>query len=332
MTERTGVVVSNLYSGHGTYSTLGLAHSDQRVREHFLQNWLFPMVDTATDLGAGLGFFCHAFSEEMLRNQKNYQIAMNNLYQGICEVSKYAKDKKLHFICTEQMYSPHQIPWTINMAERFIRDIYEKSKAPMYITVDTGHACGQKSFLKPTRKDVNAYIERRKRNIYQPSLFVGAVDVYDEIDRIVSDPTIDNSSATEMIMNKMDQCNYMFAQANDGDPYQWLIRHACYSPVIHLQQTDGTFSKHLPFTKEYNSSGIIRGDRLLKAIEKSYMSFPVDGMPPKCDKIFLTLEVFSGTTEKNVDIVRKIKESVDYWRQYIPKDGLSLDVLLARLG
>lgn len=133
-------------------------------------------------------------------------------------------------------------------------------------------------------------------------------------------------------MNKMDQCNYMFAQANDGDPYQWLIRHACYSPVIHLQQTDGTFSKHLPFTKEYNSSGIIRGDRLLKAIEKSYMSFPVDGMPPKCDKIFLTLEVFSGTTEKNVDIVRKIKESVDYWRQYIPKDGLSLDVLLARLG
>src|SRR5689334_14776051 len=32
--HKTGVKVVNLYSGHGTYATLGLAHPDQRVRDH----------------------------------------------------------------------------------------------------------------------------------------------------------------------------------------------------------------------------------------------------------------------------------------------------------
>ncbi|MBL8120181.1 MAG: hypothetical protein JNJ78_21800, partial [Anaerolineae bacterium] len=32
-TEQSGVRVVNLYSGHGTYATLGLAHHDVRVRD-----------------------------------------------------------------------------------------------------------------------------------------------------------------------------------------------------------------------------------------------------------------------------------------------------------
>ena len=32
--EKTGVKVCNLYSGHGTYSTLGLAHNHESVRNH----------------------------------------------------------------------------------------------------------------------------------------------------------------------------------------------------------------------------------------------------------------------------------------------------------
>jgi len=65
--RETGITVFGLYSGHGTYATLGLGHDDRRIRKHILYNWLFPMIDTAAALNAGLGFFCHAFSEEVLK-------------------------------------------------------------------------------------------------------------------------------------------------------------------------------------------------------------------------------------------------------------------------
>src|SRR5690349_9702404 len=44
---RTGVKVVNLYSGHGTYATLGLAHSDEHIRDHIQQHWLEPMIRNA---------------------------------------------------------------------------------------------------------------------------------------------------------------------------------------------------------------------------------------------------------------------------------------------
>src|SRR3954471_14295413 len=56
---QTGVKVVNLYSGHGTYATLGLAHTDTRIRDHIHHNWLEPMIHTAAALDAGLGFFSH---------------------------------------------------------------------------------------------------------------------------------------------------------------------------------------------------------------------------------------------------------------------------------
>lgn len=48
-----GPRVVNIYSGHGTYSTLGLGHPDQQVRDVMQRKWIEPMVDAAADLGAG---------------------------------------------------------------------------------------------------------------------------------------------------------------------------------------------------------------------------------------------------------------------------------------
>ncbi len=44
---KTGIKVANVYSGHGTYATLGLGHTDQRVRHHLLEGWLKPMLRMA---------------------------------------------------------------------------------------------------------------------------------------------------------------------------------------------------------------------------------------------------------------------------------------------
>lgn len=332
ISETTGVHISNLYSGHGTYATLGLAHNDPRIREHILKKWLMPMADTAAELNAGLGFFCHAFSEDMLKSKKKHQDALNNLYHCISEITRYASKKNLKFICTEQMYSPHQFPWTIDTATDFMKNIYSNTGAPMYITVDTGHSSGQRTFIKPTRSDIKTYIACRRNGKALPSIWAGSAGVYDEIEKVVNAEAEDIDVSIDRIMDVMKQCDHMFATPEDGDPYVWLRKHGCYSPVIHLQQTDGSFSKHLPFTAANNSSGIIHGKQVLQALKESYLVKPEDGMPPKCEKIYLTLEVFSGTAEKNVDIKSKIKASIDYWRQFIPEDGMDLGSLISSLN
>ena len=51
-------------------------------------------------------------------------------------------------------------------------------------------------------------------------------------------------------------------------------------------------------------------------------------MPPLCEEVYLTLEIFAGTAELPVDIINKLKDSVAYWRQFIPEDGLTLDKLV----
>jgi hypothetical protein len=64
--ESTGVKVANMYSGHGTYATLGLAHHDIAVRERIQHEWIKPLADIAANVGAGIGFYCHAFSDSVL--------------------------------------------------------------------------------------------------------------------------------------------------------------------------------------------------------------------------------------------------------------------------
>jgi hypothetical protein len=50
-------------------------------------------------------------------------------------------------------------------------------------------------------------------------------------------------------------------------------------------------------------------------------------MADRCEAIYLTLEIFGGTADLPVDIEYKIKDSADYWRKFIPEDGLTLDKL-----
>lgn len=325
--KKSGVHISSMYSGHGTYATLGLAHDDARIRTHILRDWLRPMVDTAAGLNAGLGFFCHAFSAQMLKNASAYQDGLNSLYQEIEEITRYASEKNLKFICTEQMYSPHQFPWTIATAQTFLSTVFQRTGAPMYLTVDTGHASGQKTFQRPSRAALKAYLEHPQSGSTAASIWLGPEAVYGAVRRTAGNA----EQAAGQLLQLMEQYPYMFAEERDGDPYAWLRTYGCYSPVIHLQQTDGTFSKHLPFTAQTNETGIIHGKRLLQAIYDSYLR-SCAGMPPKCKEIYLTLEIFSGTAEYNADIKQKMQESAAYWRKFVPKDGMRLDELVAALS
>ena len=281
----TGARVANLFSGYGTYSTLGLSHPDVRIRDHIENKWLNVLIDGAAVLdNAGVGFYCFAFDQATLADPVLYAATLDDLYNRFARLARRAADKGLESISVEQMYSPHQPPWTIDGTRDLVREVYARGGAPFYITIDVGHAGGQRNFMRDM-----------------------------------------NHRGTEDTEGKA----YLYADAIDTDPYAWLRELAPYSPVIHLQQTDGVHSAHAPFTAARNANGIITPKQVVEAIKAAYDAPDPEGMPPRVRDIYLTFEFFPGTAQRYETILPEIAESAAYWREVLREDGLTVDELLA---
>ncbi|MCC3372516.1 sugar phosphate isomerase/epimerase [Cohnella sp. REN36] len=329
--RKRGVRVANLYSGHGTYATLGLTHHDPAVRDRIQNEWLKPMADIAASLSAGLGFYCHAFSDSVLQSPEAYKEAEEDLYTRLADIAEYARTLGIRAPGVEQMYTPHQIPWTIEGSKRLLREVFGRSQSPFYMTLDTGHQSGQSKFLRPNAWRIEEMADRFRKDGYQPSFWLGPKSAYALFDRMIREPAEGQASYAAQIVREMDRYPHLFAEQSDGDTYRWLEELGGYSPIIHLQQTTGASSSHLPFTEEYNRNGIILGEPLLKALEKAYQVPDEEDLPPKCAEIYLTLEIFSGTSEMNADILKKMRDSIVYWRQFIPADGMKLSEAVQNL-
>ncbi len=314
--EKTGVKVCNIYSGHGTYATLGLAHTNSKVRQHFLNEWIKPMCDIAGELNAGLGFFCHAFSNSVLQNPALYEKYTADLCDTFARIADYAAEHNCVSVGVEQMYSPHQIPWTLEGTKKLLSDVNNNAQNPFYITIDTGHQSGQHKFLRPSHGEIKDALASHK------TIWLGASETYNIFNHGAAD-----EQTVYSIETNMNKYPYMFALEEDSDTYKWIELFGSFSPIIHLQQSDGYSSSHCPFTYEFNKSGLIKGEQVLKSIKKAYKNYKsVDYLIP-CESIYLTLEIFSGTSETTNSIINKITESVKYWRKFIPRDGMTLDEL-----
>ena len=293
--KSTGAKVINFYTGYQTYRTVGLAHYDKRVRQKLLEGWFKPLIKRIAAIGAaGLGFSMFAFSEDVLRNPIAYKEKMETVVKLLAELSDFAFDNGKIDISVEQMYAPHQPPWTIDGAYKLLEDVYAISKNPFYITLDVGHAVGQCRFLKPDFSKTKVNSEKQ---------------TYCASEDIALYP-------------------YLFSEQKDCNPYNWLKELACFSPIIHLQQTDGISSSHKAFSPENNKDGIIKPAQVLKAIKSSYEKDHKAGLPAKSDNIYLSFEIFASNIEKNNEIIDKLKQSLKYWRKYIPEDGMPLSQLL----
>ncbi len=325
--EETGIHVANLYSGHGTYSTLGLAHTDSRIRDHIQNNWVKVMIKNAADLGAGLGFFCHAFSEATLQNPKAYQSAVDDLSARLGQLAQYAAECGTKTIGLEQMYTPHQIPWTIRGTEALIRRIFAESGASLYVTIDTGHQTGQVNFVRPHRQRLKGFLDQVRSGRDMGGLWLGSTAAYAQFRKAAKATDDAEEALLARIESDMGNFPHLFADPEDVDLYTWLARLGRYSPIIHLQQTDGSSSHHLPFTDENNVVGIVEGAQLLESLASSYAADNANDMPPPCDEIYLTIEMFAGTTDTPVEIIQRLWASVAYWRRFVPEDGVPLSKL-----
>lgn len=330
-----GVRVANLYSGHGTYSTLGLGHTDPAVAERMLNEWLLAQIDTAAQLEAGLGFYVHAFPLHVIEDAKEFAAARSALIDRLAVGAKHAAERMSRPFGIEQMYTPHQIPWTIEGTKSLLSDI-AAAGAPTYITIDVGHQSGQARFQLPDESTFAVAVEyfaARTRDGHATGRtlpWVGNEQVY-ALARAAAAGDLSTKEAWNEALAIIDSLPHLFAEPADGDPYAWLESLGAYSPIIHLQQTDGNRSAHLPFTKEQNEVGIITGERLLRAIGESYARTALPESTPPAEELYLTIEVFLSTASNPYQAFEEIRETVAYWRQFVPTDGIPLEQAIAAL-
>lgn len=304
-----GVKVANLYSGHGSYTTLGLTHPDGHVRRNLIDNWFFPLLRAAAELDAGAGFFAHAFPHEALQSETLYSRFTDILTDGLREINAYGAQIGCRSLGIEQMYTPHQYPWRLEDTRRLLQQVTAQSGADFYFTEDLGHH--HVKFVRPERPSASK----------TGGLWLGS-------DRAYALWRAEGLAAWDRIVEDMDLHPSLFSAPEDGDCYRTLRTLGCYSPIIHLQQTNGQQSAHLPFTPEQNAAGIIRPRAVLEAIKAAYDAPEDPNMPLRCTEIYLTLELFSGTASIMEDVLRDLEKSVAYWREIIPQDGKLLDCSL----
>ena len=313
------VKVCNLYSGHGTYSTLGLTHTDPRVRRNMIEHWFKPLIRVAAELEAGIGFFAHCFSTNTVMDEKAYKAYQSILTDELSELNIFAAQAGCKYLAIEQMYSPNQFPWTIEGTRRLIQEVSRQSQIPFYFTEDVGHHCTK--YLKPFHQDIFNHFIRKDRSIW-----LGSQEAYALFDEALARGELSEATC-QRILELSEQTPHLFSSPWDTNCYEWLRTLGCYSPIIHLQQTDGNSSPHLPFTRK----GIIDGGKVLRALKESYDQPCSAEMPKRCEEIYLTLEIFSGTAQTPREILDDYRASVQYWRQFIPSDGIALDKLTAAL-
>lgn len=319
--QETGVQVRSVYTGYQTYRTVGLGHPDARVRRRIIDGWLRPTIDCCAQLGAELGFHLFAYPDAALQDADLYRRTTEWMLAGLAEAASYAQDAGVR-ISIEQMYSPHQPPWTIKQARGFLASILERAQAPCYLTIDTGHQVGQTKYLRPSGEDIARVIASDEAS----DVWLGAEKTF----RRAESADVNDVRVVDEVMAEIEATDRFFAQPEDADLYSWVRAVGRYSPIMHLQQTDGTGSHHAPFTAHTNRTGIVHPIPLLRALQESFAQDADAAMPEPPESVYLSFEIFSATAESRRQVLAKMRESIDYWRTAIPVDGLSLSELCSR--
>lgn len=156
-----GIGITDIYTGVATHRFHGLSHSHPAVRERMKQ-WIVECMDLALEMGTDrIGGHWDAFSVEVLEDPVRTEAAWQNIIAQFRELADIGREKGLAAIYNEQMYIPSEIPWTLDQAERFLREVNrDRTGIPVYLTVDVGHQAGMHYGLEGLDLD---YVEWLKR-------------------------------------------------------------------------------------------------------------------------------------------------------------------------
>ena len=323
--DRTGVQVVMFYSNDSTYDTIGFSHPDERVRRYFVEEWFGKFIDLAAGVGSDIGFYVQATDETALATREGREEAFARARGCMEDVCRMAAQAGIAHTAIEQMYTPHQPPFSIDGMEKLIRDVTAASGVPFYFTEDVGHHCPK--YFMPDENVLKKAAERYAQDGFV-DVWLGSPQAYSLFTAEAEKGTL-SAAALHALQDDFEKNADQFNTPEDADCYEWLRRLGAWSPVIHMQQTDGTHSSHDPFTPANNAAGRIHPVKVLRAIADCYERGPKEGMPPQCSDIYLIQELYLSTKDIGYQGLYKLKQSTDYLRRFIPEDGLRLSELLS---
>lgn len=316
--QKTGIKIANFYTGYQTYRTVGLAHFNREMVSHIRENWINELIKRASKLGvAGMGFSWFALAEEIMQSPKKYAETEARLIDELAKIAETARDYGDFQVSFEQMYVPYQPPFTIAQAEAYLKKIYQRGN-PLYVTLDTGHMIGQIKYVKPDVATIEKSITEKQ------CIWLGADEAESLWEYYCENG--DAKSGAAKIAACIEKYPYMFTEIRDADEYAWIRRMAKYSPIFHMQQTNGEVAGHRPFTPKNNEWGIISGEKLFDAIKQSYDE--TDNIQPPVEDIYLSFELFFSNMDTKRSILDALKKTLEYWRRFVPEDGITLDEII----
>lgn len=324
---RHGIDVVMMYSNDSTYDTAGFTHPDGRIREHFVEQWFAEFLRITGAIGAAAGYYVQGIAEAQLYDPLQYRKALDDSYACIARVGALARQNGVRTVALEQMYTPHQPPFTIDGMRRLMRKMLRDGHAPLYLTEDVGHH--SPLYLPPNEQTLRSGFARYCADGYIP-LWLGSRHAQA---LFAAERSMGQTQLRPQTIRAIEEdvaCNaHLFAQEQDTDCYQWLRQLGAWSPVIHLQQTDGCHSSHTPFSEEANETGIIHPVKILRALRECYDQPEDATLPPRCAAIYLIQELYLSTRDIGYQGLHRLAASTDYLRRFIPRDGMRLSELLA---
>ena len=321
-----GVEVVMMYSNDSTYDTAGFAHEDARIRDYYVDGWFDEYMRISAAIGADVGYFVHGVPEEILYDKARYEQMGRNVYDCMNRVGDQAKKYGVKHVALEQMYTPHQPPFTIASMRKLMQQTLKDGHYPLYVTEDVGHHCP--FYLRPTEETLVKGFARYCEDGYIP-LWLGSRKAQELFtgERKAGRDTLQKDTI-RAILEDVEENPHLFSEEKDNDCYRWLRELGCWSPVVHLQQTNGKSSGHAPFSPEANEDGIIHPVKILRALKEAYDQPEDPTMPERCDHIYLIQELYLSTKDIGYQGLHKLAWSTDYLRRFIPRDDMSLSELL----
>jgi len=143
LAEEEGVRITDYFTGAATHRFHGLSHSDNSVRRRMKQ-WILDAMDISNALGAGkVGGHFDAFSVETLADQEAFDRQYRMTIDTFRDLAKQGKRKGIRALYLEQMYTPAEVPWTLEQTDKYLCDLAEgNTGCDIFLTVDVGHAAG----------------------------------------------------------------------------------------------------------------------------------------------------------------------------------------------
>jgi sugar phosphate isomerase/epimerase len=148
-----GLQIESAFSGLANYCFDGLLHPDAAGRSASME-WWKRAFDVAAEVGAKtsggpLGGMSVADASDSKRREQRYR----GLLDAVAELSKTARAAGLERLQVECTPLAREIPYTVDQAKSFMKDLEGRCEVAVKLLIDLGHALYQPSTCKtPTFK------------------------------------------------------------------------------------------------------------------------------------------------------------------------------------